>query len=226
MTFEHIINEDLLNIDNDFISLISPISLRVLSSAVCGSGFGHYKSFINRHVHKDYNISNHIRDMESFIQKHGFNVNNTVGMMTAVKIKDVAFKLYKTKTFSIFVVITAGVGNAVDSTKAHHYTRNQHVGTINTWIFVNGVLTDEAFVQAIITATEAKTKALHDLHVLDPISKTIATGTSTDSILIAATQRGEKLTYAGTATPLGQLIGLSIYNETKRAILNGKNDTN
>ena len=32
-------------------------------------------------------------------------------------------------------------------------------GTINTWIFVNGELTEEAFIQSIMTATEAKVKA-------------------------------------------------------------------
>ena len=42
-----------------------------------------------------------------------------------------------------------------------------------------------------MTATEAKVKVLQDLEVKDPNTGTIATGTSTDSILIAATQKGE-----------------------------------
>ena len=35
-------------------------------------------------------------------------------------------------------------------------------GTINTWIFVNGELTEEAFIQSIMTATEAKVKVMND----------------------------------------------------------------
>ena len=39
-------------------------------------------------------------------------------------------------------------------------TDKPRIGTINTWVIVNGELPDEAFIQAMITATEAKTKAL------------------------------------------------------------------
>ena len=52
-----------------------------------------------------------------------------------------------------------------------------------------------------MTATEAKVKVLQDLEVKDPNTGTIATGTSTDSILIAATQKGEHFEFAGTITP-------------------------
>src|SRR5699024_5400388 len=148
-----------------------------------------------------------------------FKLDKTIGMMTAVLVKDLVYRLYEHDNFSIFVVITAGVGNAVDCTKALDYTREERLGTINTWLFINGHVGDDTLVQAITTATEAKTRALHDLDIRDPISNTLATGTSTDSILVAATQSGAKPPYAGTATPLGQLIGKAIYQETKRAIL-------
>ena len=41
-------------------------------------------------------------------------------------------------------------------------------GTINSWIFVNGELTEEAFIQCIMTATEAKVKVMHELEIKDP----------------------------------------------------------
>jgi iron complex transport system ATP-binding protein len=50
------------------------------------------------------------------------------------------------------------------------------------------------------------------------VTGTIATGTSTDSILIAATQTGELLEYAGTITPLGKLIGKAVYECTTEGI--------
>ena len=79
-------------------------------------------------------------------------------------------------------------------------------------------LPDEAFIQAMITATEAKTKALQVENVKDPLTGTIATGTSTDSLLIAATQQGENLPYAGPITPLGKLIAHGVYDCTVKAI--------
>jgi iron complex transport system ATP-binding protein len=83
---------------------------------------------------------------------------------------------------------------------------------------VNGELTEEAFIQSIMTATEAKGKVMNDQKVMDKVTGTIATGTSTDSILIAATQQGKCLEYAGTITPLGKLISKAVYQCTTRAL--------
>lgn len=83
---------------------------------------------------------------------------------------------------------------------------------------MNGRLPEAAFIQSIMTATEAKTKALHDQQVTDEITGTLATGTSTDSILIAAVQTGTRLEFAGTITPLGTLIGQGVYECTTEAI--------
>ena len=216
------IDESFLTITSEHISLVSPIRLKTLSSAICGAGFGWHSVFINRHVDKNYNNPNHVIDMETYIKQLNYNLEDSVGMMTAVKMENVTFQYYDADQFSLFVVITAGVGNAVDSTAGESLYKTNDIGTINTWIFVNGKLSDEAFVQAVMTATEAKTKALHELEIIDPVSKTIATGTSTDSILIAATQKGAAFRYAGTATPLGKLIGKSVYELTKKAIIQSK----
>ncbi|MFP3423151.1 adenosylcobinamide amidohydrolase, partial [Bacillus sp. SIMBA_161] len=47
---------------------------------------------------------------------------------------------------------------------------------------------------------------------------TIATGTSTDSCLVAATQQGETLPYAGPITEVGKLIGTGVFECTVEAI--------
>ena len=62
---------------------------------------------------------------------------------------------------------------------------------------------------------------MNDLKVIDEVTGTIATGTSTDSILIAATQTGEVLEFAGTITPLGKLISkgsLSVHDRSDSKI--------
>lgn len=212
------INEKLLTISKTHIALKAPFLLRTLSSAVLGAGIGYYDTFVNLHVDKNYRSLHYRDDLIMFIQKNNYNPDQTIGMMTAVETKDLQFKLYAHKDFSVFIVVTAGTGNAVDSTNAYKYHRNQEIGTINTWLFINGNVTDEALVQAIITATEAKTKALYDEKIYDPLSKTIATGTSTDSVVVATTGRGTFLPYAGAATSLGQLIGKGVYELTKKAI--------
>ena len=81
-------------------------------------------------------------------------------MMTAVYTKDAVIREYAGDFGSVVIMVTAGVGNAVDVSRAHEVEAFPAIGTINTWIIVNGELAEEAFIQAVITATEAKTKAL------------------------------------------------------------------
>lgn len=214
---ETMIGPFMLNVKPEQITLISPIPLRTLSSGVCGSGVGWNSVFVNRHVPTDYDCSDPEGDLQVYLEKNGLDTAHTVGMMTAVQLTDVAYNVWENDNVSLLMVVTAGVGNAADSTRSS--TKHQMTqGTINIWLFVNGHLTEEAFIQAVMTATEAKAQVLRELNIKDKRTGTIATGTSTDSILVAATQQGETLSYAGTATELGQLIGKSVYAETKKAI--------
>lgn len=216
------IDANRLELRDGLIVLRSPIPLRTMSSGVTGSGSGWNRIFINRHVSKDYDCSDHRAEMAEYVRKIGFEPGETVGMMTAVYVENFSCKLYEEETFSVYIVVTAGVGNAVDASKSEVHSHHLTPGTINTWVFVNGNLTEEAFIQCIMTATEAKTRALHDQQVKDSVTGTIATGTSTDSILIAATQQGENLEYAGTITPLGKVIGKGVYECTVMAIQNSQ----
>ncbi|NRD79315.1 adenosylcobinamide amidohydrolase [Bacillus sp. BRMEA1] len=212
------IHEGFLQRTSEYIVLSSPAPLRTMSSGVVGSGTGWHQTFVNRHVNKNYNCNDHRGEMISFLKSKGFEPSETVGMMTAVVLEDLSCQTSYDDEFSLFVVVTAGVGNAVDASKSEMHDFKMVSGTINIWIFINGELTEEAFIQSIMTATEAKVKAIHDLNVLDPVTGTIATGTSTDSIMIAATQTGKKLEYAGTITPLGKQIGKTVYQCTTEAI--------
>lgn len=216
------IDRSSLEVKEDLLVLRSPFPLKTMSSGVTGSGTGWNRIFLNRHVSKNYDCSDHRAEMADFVREIGFEPGETVGMMTAVYVEDHSSKFYEDETFSVYVVVTAGVGNAVDASKSEAHSYHLTPGTINTWVFVNGNLTEEAFIQCIMTATEAKTRALYDQKVKDEVTGTIATGTSTDSIMIAATQQGENLEYAGTITPLGKVIGKGVYECTVEAIKNRK----
>ncbi|USK59742.1 heme ABC transporter ATP-binding protein [Peribacillus asahii] len=212
------INEQFLTVSDEMVQLHAPIPLRTMSSGVTGSGTGWHQTFVNRHVSHTYSCENHVEEMTDYLRSYGFEPSETVGMMTAVFLEAVSYRFLQGENFSIFVVVTAGVGNAVDASLANQHSDAPRPGTINTWIFINGHVAEEAFIHSIVTATEAKVKALHELGVKDPVTNTWATGTSTDSILIAATQRGERLQYAGTITPLGKLISRGVYDCTVEAI--------
>lgn len=220
-------NESLIHIDEhstDWIVLRSERPYKTLSSAIIGSGFSWSNHFVTRFVNKDYRCDNPTQDMINTLESKGIDKNKAIGMMTAARLEDAVFKSFTCDEFGLTIMVTAGVSNAVDISQAFHYYKEEitYPGTINTWIFIEGHLTEAAFMQAAMTATEAKAKALHIEEVHDPRSHTIATGTSTDSILIAATQTGTDFKYAGTITEIGKCIGLFVYEATVEAIQKNK----
>ena len=212
------VTEALVEVRDDIVVLQAPVPLRTMSSGVIGAGVGWHTTFVNRHVNRNYNCNDHRQEMADFLRDKGFEPSETVGMMTAVEAEDVVYRLYEEEGWSVLFVVTAGVGNAVDVSSSYASSYPIRQGTINSWIFINGELTEEAFIQSIMTATEAKVKVMSELEIKDPQTGTLATGTSTDSILIAATQKGKPFEFAGSISPLGKLIGKGIYECTHAAI--------
>ena len=93
-------------------------------------------------------------------------------------------------------------------------------GTINTMLFISRELTPAALIDAVMTATEAKTAALQELNVGSRYSDGLATGTGTDQIGIAARLRtGRPLSSAGKHTVLGELIGKTVCSAVKEALI-------
>ncbi|MNN81267.1 Adenosylcobinamide amidohydrolase [compost metagenome] len=87
-------------------------------------------------------------------------------------------------------------------------------GTINIMLGIDGLLTPAAMVNAVMTAAEAKAAALADLGITDPENGLIATGTTTDAVVLAVSgsrRYGAEHVYAGTATDLGGAIGRLVY---------------
>jgi iron complex transport system ATP-binding protein len=205
--------------NDEMITIKTIHPFKVFSSALVGAGFQWATHFVNRHVPKDYRCDDACEEMKQYLRIHNFDIHRTIGMMTAVRLEDGVYIHMKEERFSLLTVVTAGVGNAVDISKAWEREMIvQEPGTINMMIFIDGHLTEAAYAQAMMTATEAKVKALFDEQIIDSETGTMATGTSTDCIAIAATQKGYYFEYAGTITSIGKVIGRSVYEATRQAI--------
>ncbi|MBS8267025.1 ATP-binding cassette domain-containing protein [Mesobacillus boroniphilus] len=197
-----------LDVGQDRIVLQSPVKLRTMSSGITGAGIGWHSSFVHRVVPMEYDCSDHKVEMAEYLQENGFLPSETVGMMTAVPAETASYQLFEADGMSIFIIVSAG------------NTHRDSPRNINTWLFINGRISEEAFIQSAMTAAEAKISVLHELEGSGMSNAGQLAGISTDSICIAATQQGEAIAYAGTATPLGKLISEGIYTCTKEAILN------
>lgn len=219
-----VIKKEHFMITEHYVQLTSELPIKTVSSAVHNPGIGWHNCLLNRSVPGDYVISDVKREVSEFLQRENFSPTNTVVMLTAVPTALVAINEFSALFGSIIVAVTAGVGNAVDVSRVHERQDEPYIGTINTWVIINGCLSEEAFFQALMTATEAKTKALQSENIRDERSGTIATGTATDSLLIAATQKGEEMLYGGPITDVGKVIAKGVYETTVQAIRNYKNE--
>ncbi|MBS4223468.1 ATP-binding cassette domain-containing protein [Lederbergia citrea] len=204
------IDERYLKTSDEMIEIRSPIPLKTMSSAVIGAGIGWYHTFVNCHASQD-----HQQELSSFLKEKGLNPSNTVGMLTTIQLEDAYSQSFYGEGFSIFVVVTTCIEKAADESREVKHSLNLVAGTINTWVFINGHISDEAFIQSMMIATEAKVEALRDMNVTNQNMN----DSVTDGTLVAATQTGVELRNADS---LGKLIYSGVYKCTKSAILKNK----
>lgn len=187
----------------------SEVPLKILSSDVLEGGFFHARYILNHHVELDYDPDSPTKDLEKVLEELGIK-ERAAGMLTAVDMENVSIATNAPAT----AVVTGGVTNAIASGE-----ESDGGGTINIILLIDANLSEAAMVNAVINATEAKSLALRDLKIKSKRSDELATGTSTDTIVVACTGKGEKLKYAGNATDLGECIGLAVRTASKDAVI-------
>ena len=190
---------------------------KALSSAVLNSGLFKTRAIINRHVPKNYEHDDSANLLINVIKEMNLP-KETVGFLTAVDVQKLSFVTDKIDELTVSAIVTAGLGYpaaAGDDVKTL-----KKIGTINTIILIDKNLTEGCMVNCIQTAVEAKTIALRELDIRSHFSNTIASGSTSDAIIVACKEMGEPIKYAGTATELGMMIGQNVKKATKRAIQN------
>ncbi|MBA9085865.1 adenosylcobinamide amidohydrolase [Fontibacillus solani] len=202
--------------------LESPESMDGLGSAVFGGGMVRLKRMVNIYVDRFYSCENPVRDIGLLLEQWGYPVTEAAGLLTAVQLRHVSVQEERNDEFAIMCCATAGVSNGARAgVERTTFPASWTPGTINIMLVIDGKMTPAAMVNAVITATEAKAAALSDLGVLDAENGLVATGTTTDSVVLGVTQRaGWELvhSYAGTATDIGGAIGRLVYAAVKESL--------
>jgi adenosylcobinamide amidohydrolase len=106
-----------------------------------------------------------------------------------------------------------GLGNALRAGDAPGPAGR--IGTINVVCHVSVALCDEAMLEALALAAEARTLAVHEAGIASRLSGKSASGTGTDCIVIAAPVAGEPFRYAGKHTVIGHLIGRTVHDAVR-----------
>jgi adenosylcobinamide hydrolase len=196
--------------------LSSQQPLLCLSSAVVGGGLTETRTVINRHVDKNYLHPDPVGDLRTFAATLDID-EPFVGLMTAVYLDRVQSVTLHEANLTVAAIVTAGLSNPTAAGLSQPAVLTP--GTINMILLVDAQLSPAAMVNAIITATEAKTDLLLQQRIPTP-DGAAATGTSTDSVVVACAGTGNQLPYAGPATTVGWLIGRCVRRSLAAALEN------
>ncbi len=162
--------------------------LRTISNTCIGAGIQWLKHFCHFHGPR--------HDLQQMMEKYSIPHEQAAGIMTAAKLEDMVIVTKEIEHIQMMAIVTGGGGESID-----------------IMLFIDAHFTDGALVNGYMAATEAKVKALQGLHMID--SQKAPAGTSTDTLLLAVTQQGEKLSSAGSGTVVGIGIGQIVYGAIK-----------
>lgn len=200
---------------SEHIHVSSLRDLRCVSSGIHGGGLHNLHHVFNFKVSKQYDCRDPKQDLENRITRMGVESDDVTALMTAAMLEDAGWVEAAGSSWNLFVCVTAGFSNAA-RVSAKPLTQYRP-GTINIIVMVDGCLTDEALVESVITATEAKAAALQDLGIRC-LDGRIATGTTTDAVVIGAICEASEISaggcwieYTGLATEFGNRLSEAVY---------------
>jgi len=170
-----------------------------LSTGING-GRRRVKAIINHEVDKDFGHDEPVAYMDAVASKLGVECP-CFYFLTAVYMEN----LCVVRDRQVTAFVTAGVSNPC-----------QAPGTINVILVVHGHMSEGAMASAVITATEAKSKALFDMGF-------DFTGTTTDAVAVLSEELKTDVCgpvyfeYSGSGTDIGH----SIYRCVKKGVVEG-----
>jgi adenosylcobinamide amidohydrolase len=177
----------------------APAPMRMVASAPHGGGVGPRRWIVNAQVPPSYGR----RDPERHLGKLGISLGlpgRGVGMLTAADVRQVR----QASDEGVEVAVTVGLGHPTWAAAPDAPRPMSLVGTINVVASIPERLSDAALVNAIATATEAKSQALWDLGIT-------ATGTATDALCIACPDDGRMHAFGGPRSIWGSRLARAVH---------------
>jgi adenosylcobinamide hydrolase len=215
-----------LILGDNVLAVLSDVPLNTVSSAFHnGGGVKKTKVILNVEVLKSCSDQYLHDNPEPYItdsaRKFGLE-ESFIGMVTAAAVQNFSLVSKRNGELAVSVIATAAdnEGNTCNFAESagEPIDIQVHEGTINIIVVIDGNPTESCLVGTLITVTEAKMAALRELDVRSRASGDEATGTVTDAIVVAETNRGAPIVYGGPASELGQLVGYCTRKAVKEAV--------
>jgi iron complex transport system ATP-binding protein len=189
-------------VDREAVVVTAREPLAVLSSAFVRGGFATARAIVNLHVPKSLGQEDSDVLLPAFVDRRRIP-GPWVGLLTAAWTERAEVAEECRNGVTALAIVTVGLSNRVSAgtTPIAVWAPS----TINTIVVVDGAPDPAAFVNTVMTVTEVKTSLLAaaDLRCADGH---VASGTSTDAIVVAATGRGPRQRFGGPISDLGWVV--------------------
>ncbi len=177
-----------------------PRTMLCASTAVFGGGLGPRQWVFNAEVANDYHrvdIEAHVGELRS-----AFNLDGAgVGMLTAARVA----RHEQANEGGVDAQATVGVSHPTWAASDEAGVASRAPGTINMVVFVPVRLDDGALLNALTTATEAKSQALWDAGVA-------ATGTPSDAVTVLCPLDGDHERFGGPRSLWGARLARVVHD--------------
>jgi len=189
-------------VDREAVVVTAREPLAVLSSAVVRGGFASARAIVNLHVPKNLRQEDSDALLPAFVDRRRIP-GPWVGLLTAAWTERAQVAGECLNGVTALAIVTVGLSNrvAAGTTPIAVWTPS----TINAIIVVDAAPDPAALVNTVMTVTEVKTSLLAaaDLRCADGH---VASGTSTDATVVAATGRGSRQRFGGPISDLGWIV--------------------
>lgn len=189
-------------IDSEAVVVTAREPLTVLSSAFVGGGLAEARAIVNLHVRKNIGEAETDGLLPRFVERRAIR-GPWVGLLTSAWTENAVVAEAAGSGMTALAVATVGLSNRI--TAGRTPLSVWAPSTINTVVVVDGAPEPAALVNAVMTVTEVKTSLLASVG-LRCDDGGVASGTSTDAVVVAATGRGARCRFGGPISDLGWVI--------------------
>lgn len=181
---------------------------QALSDAPWNGGLTSVKYVVNHQVPEDFDCRSPQQEILRTLAHLNIPREEAIGMMTAADVSGFSVKRRRLGRVSVASLATVGLTNTRGVLEPP--SNSGSPSTVNLIVFCECAATPAAMVNALQTAVEAKCGLFRLLDTRSTTSGLPAAGTSTDTTTIMFSGVGERFEYAGTATTLGYLVGVTV----------------
>ena len=204
-----------LSQSTDVLRVTSSAPLRVLACANLGDDLALTRNIVAMSVARAQGASDLEQKLNNWAIQAGIH-EPYVGLLTSAPSEDLIVVLETTAKWKVAVLFLADLLTLCCAGKTGPKAEDA-VSGIDIIVLTDASLSMGAMVSAMVTATEAKVRALVENGIATRDGD-VATGAPADSLVIGCLSKGERIRRAGPTTLFGHTVGKAVYQSLSRAL--------